>query len=437
MFGVLDHNSISSTSAHGNQFVQLGHGNLFGVGQFGDNSWAVPENYGSANFLFMENNAFTEIGTTENESGLIDRGGGRVVIRFNHFNSMDNNTQMMSWHGTESNGRYRGTRAFELYQNIYNCTGNCDTTAAGRSGTGLIWGNTITVSGGYNTAFKFNTFRVQGSTGGWGACDGSSVVDSNDGTIYFSGTVASWNGSAKTLTVSGSPGWTTNQWTLAGGAYSLHDVTQNTGVEIFSSGSNTLVLNIGGGPGAFTTPNGGDSIHILRKSACIDQGIGRGAGVLFSGSATPTTSANQVLSPMYVWLNRFNKAPNFDANTGVSSNSLFTTRNREYYAENLNQGIQSNTTSPFNGATTIGMGHGTLVDRPTTCTQGVGYWATDQGSWNQEASGEQGQLYICTATNTWTLNYTPFTYPHPLISGNTSTSGNSPNPPTALQATVQ
>jgi len=27
----------------------------------------------------------------------------------------------------------------------------------------------------------------------------------------------------------------------------------------------------------------------------------------------------------------------------------------------------------------------------------------------------QGQLYVCTSTNTWTLYYTPFVYPHPLI----------------------
>jgi len=49
----------------------------------------------------------------------------------------------------------------------------------------------------------------------------------------------------------------------------------------------------------------------------------------------------------------------------------------------------------------------------------VGYWATDQGSWNQSGSGGQGVLYKCTATNTWTLYYTPYTYPHPLQGGST------------------
>ena len=53
------------------------------------------------------------------------------------------------------------------------------------------------------------------------------------------------------------------------------------------------------------------------------------------------------------------------------------------------------------------------------------YWATDQGSWNTSTSnpegvqlnGADGVLYRCTSTNTWTLYYTPYTYPHPLQNG--------------------
>jgi len=91
---------------------------------------------------------------------------------------------------------------------------------------------------------------------------------------------------------------------------------------------------------------------------------------------------------------------------------------------------------PFDGSTSgaagLGIGHGTLLRRPATCTTGppapngpgpgVGYWANDQGTWNTSPNtfpdgSSDGQLYLCTATNTWTLNYTPFTYPHPLVTG--------------------
>lgn len=99
-----------------------------------------------------------------------------------------------------------------------------------------------------------------------------------------------------------------------------------------------------------------------------------------------------------------------------------------YYAPTLT--FQTSPTSPFNG--TSGVGMGTLANLPTTCTPtsealdtgqgGVGYWATDQGSWNKSPSnshgvnvnGADGVLYRCSATNTWTIHYMPYTYPHPL-----------------------
>jgi len=85
-------------------------------------------------------------------------------------------------------------------------------------------------------------------------------------------------------------------------------------------------------------------------------------------------------------------------------------------------------TASFNG--TSGVGEGTLANRPATCTTGVGYWATDQGSWN--ASGADGRLYRCTSTNTWALYYTPYTYPHPLQGGAPAVL---PNPPTDVTLT--
>lgn len=40
---------------------------------------------------------------------------------------------------------------------------------------------------------------------------------------------------------------------------------------------------------------------------------------------------------------------------------------------------------------------------PGTCTTGSGFWATDTNT-----------MYKCTATDTWTASYAPYTYPHPL-----------------------
>lgn len=87
-----------------------------------------------------------------------------------------------------------------------------------------------------------------------------------------------------------------------------------------------------------------------------------------------------------------------------------------------------NGNASFNG--TVGVGIGVLASRPSTCTTGVGYWATDQGNWNQSGSGGQGVFYKCISTNTWSPYYTPYTYPYPLAAGGGSV------PPASISAVV-
>jgi|SRR5579859_514526 len=179
---------------------------------------------------------------------------------------------------------------------------------------------------------------------------------------------------------------------------------------------------------------------------CLDQ-PGRGAGarlenatpVLVSAPGTPCTTAGQcwpnpALDPVYE-AGEVMTVGGLGTPVSVSGDGSQTRvlANRDYYAE-VSQSAQTSATSPFNG--TVGTGYGTLANRPTTCTTGVGYWATDQGTWNSSGVGGQGELSICTSTNTWTLHYTPYTYPHPLTTGGTST-GVTTNPPTSLTATVQ
>lgn len=145
---------------------------------------------------------------------------------------------------------------------------------------------------------------------------------------------------------------------------------------------------------------------------CIDQ-PGRSGGTLLSGSApTPTGWVGEAVDPNYEW-NDSGYNPVF-GNVGSSYAGMIA--NRDWYTDNSNgsPAAQTSSSAPFSGAT--GMGFGIVSRRPSTCTTGVGYYATDEGAWNTSGNSfGNGRLYVCTATNTWTLYYTPYTYPHPRV----------------------
>ncbi len=351
IFGVIDHNSISSTSPTvGFEFVSYNNSSWQGVGDYGDNSWSSADSFGTAKTMYIENNAFgAGVVVTESEAQVPygNEGGGRVAVRFNN---CDGCIVGLSNHGTESNGRPRGARQGEFYGNTFVCTNNasgCQGVGA-RSGIYIVFGNSLTSGGGwFNEYVALDAFRTVMQSTPWGLCNGSGPYDDN----------------------SASP------------------------------------------------------------PVCLDQ-PGRSGGTLLSGVTPGVGWTHEVIDPSYEW-DDSGVGPSF---ANVDSDYAGIIANREWFTDNSNgrPHAQTSATSPFNG--TSGVGFGTLANRPNSCTPRVGYFATDQGSWNQSGNTfGQGQLYVCTATNTWTLYYTPYTYPHPLVTG--AQTGEAP--PTNLRAVVQ
>lgn len=342
-------------------FFYNGRDNGTGGGQ-GNYEWTLPAGFGSENFFFIEDCEINgSIGGASTYSTRVFDGytAARVVVRFNNVSQ----AVLAEDHATGHAFDDRGPRAVEVYGNAVTSSlvSNPNFTAVDlKNGTKRIWGNT------WNNVYK-NIYY-------------SDVTRRNNGTYSQSATPTGWG---------------------------------YAGTEFNGTGSNW-----DGG-----TYNGTDT---TLGYPCLDQ-PGRGAGQLLTGSQPTKINSvtgilswpNQALEPIYLWNNTGGVVSGWGGTVNANNSAGRVVADRDYYLPA--SGVQTSPTSPFNGTT--GCGWGTLANRPTTCTTGVAYFATDQGSWNQTASnpnfgvnmnGASGVLYIATATDTWTESYVPYTYPHPL-----------------------
>jgi len=165
------------------------------------------------------------------------------------------------------------------------------------------------------------------------------------------------------------------------------------------------------------TGTGGNSIDIYGMST---------PGSCPSDISPAPTNYNPLVNNTY-FFNNTNNGTNVTANavsTGMPTHCSVT-QNANWW--NFNASCTASSCSS-------GVGVGSVP--PTgTCTTGAGYWQTQGSSWNTKlAAGTSGRFYRCASTNTWTLYYTPYTYPHPLRSSSSSTTL---LPPSNVSAVVE
>jgi hypothetical protein len=438
-YGVIDHNLFDSTRATNTSAVRI-QGTIDG-----DTEWNEPTDFGSANFTYIEDNVIN--------GGFMDDcvDGGRFVMRYDTLNATGNNA--VQTHATGSgSGRDRGCRAWEVYHVYFTNSGGTGSTAEfwAASGTGLSYGNTVVDTGapytGWNHEFQIfsdrdyavNNYNQKFPPNGWGTCGpgntpGSfSVTVGINGAITGSGFKTTWL--PKAIVTIGA----INYPIISVASSSSMMVGPNLSSGYPPTGSATLYV------ASAWDGNAGNSGS--QGAPCLDS-FGRGGGDLLTGdfpnlvdaSTGTITWPNQSFEPVYWWDETLGSGISLGY---VDSGGNNIQANRDYYVPAGGGGgsIQVSPTSPFNGSS--GTGFGTLANRPTSCTAGPGgtYYTSPTGSYGvayfaTDANGGNGELYVCTATNTWTGVYQPYTYPHPLVSG-LGVSSNGPAAPTNLQARV-
>jgi len=377
--GVYDHDVVDMPAGSNVNGVRVVNGQLaFGdTSNNGNLSWSNPTSPGrSSGYLFFEDNIYN--GGISNDCS----NGGRQVFRHSTFNQSSIQTH-------EGVGDGRGCRATEAYQNSFNGVVGDSITSFSiigcRMGTCLVWDNSITNYGNVITVpyDRLDGHILAAPPNGYGYCGTEGV---NPGP-------SNWDATTTTI------------------GYPCLD-QPGRGQSDVLSGNFPNKCNITTFPGGCTNFNG--------------------------------SSAHNKMEPIYEWLNQYvvgggggwnhlvyNIGPGIPAQAVANSMQF----NRDFYQYTLSWNGTAWTGTAFNG--TVGTGSGLLSARPTTCTPGFGgtFGASPVGSFGVAYWGtDTNTLYICTATNTWTAYYVPYTYPHPLVTG--SQSSGSPAPPTGLTASV-
>lgn len=407
IWGVIDHNKLHNgvNKYIGYVFHDTYNNNANGCGGgavangCGDAAWAAGTDLGTEKFLFTEDNLYDIDGTDNGgfaPSNAWDGwSGARTVHRFNTVYDL-----VFANHGTDSTTRSRGGRAHEYYSNTCIFESSTVSSVFGyRSGTGVTFNNTCTVSG---TGFiqkimavaYFRNGNCQSSQcgGPWWRYDPMSVTLTSSGTTATAETSVAHQMTASTdveITMSGSAEPNYNGQFLVTSVPTTTTFTYTCASTCGSSSSGTAASAWDGAYPGMDQP-------------------GRGGGDLVPSGPTPAPAAplNQVLDPLYMWGNTKSGTvcPAWSGTSctlGAGASPLTT-----------NIDIYSQDTGTFDATT--GVGTGLRASRPATCTTGVAYWATDGGgNWN--ATGADGGLDKCTATNTWTNDsYVPYSHPHPL-----------------------
>ena len=419
-YGLLDHIYWQDTS--GGAAIPLNFGGDFATRGYAN--WNDATNLGSSEALYVEDSYYTT--SHASTEGFFDAYyGTKLVIRYNTIVG----NELGGWHGTDS-GQYRSVLLGEIYDNsVSNSTGSILDVMNTRGGSLLFFNNAVGGSTSWH-AVDLQYYRISEPTDAvtWGtATTGLNWTPLSSDPTNINSDTNTLNASDWQASHSYASGAAIGPTSNNAGSYNYQNSGSCTSGSSRPSFNQSVAGTTSDGTCTWTNvagsttagPGGSGFCAANPDTACSSDSTcqalsGRDTcsrysdtnGGVYPFRDQPGRIHNQVLAPNYAWGNSGSGLPSPLLVTDAATSDIIQP-NVDYY----------NAAASFNG--TSGTGNGLLSARPSTCAPQVAYWATDTNT-----------LYQCSATNTWTPYYTPYTYPHPL-------QGTDPSPPSNLQAIPQ
>jgi hypothetical protein len=300
--GVFDHNVVNGPNT---RFYVMG-AQWNGANDLGDASMSAPTNLGSSTACVWEDNVFTRnalAGGSKIVKACVDgEYGARIVFRRNQFYNTN-----IGFHGLES-GVARGVKSCELYQNEFFLVNGWPASpgiAGFRSAVNIGWGNRAT---GWPSAIRIplNAYRDSDWFNKWPGADGTNYLDINAPTSFWVGSAAATT-TGLTVTVTG-PSMTTNQFV----GYTLKRTTNigsrtDPGFAYITANTGNTITYAGGVVHGNLGITSGDSLQVWRVKHTADI-PGRTGGSLVSSVPPHWNNQgnvnDQVTEPCYSWDNR-------------------------------------------------------------------------------------------------------------------------------------
>jgi hypothetical protein len=350
------------------------------------NAWQSANTLGGANNIFVEDCTFSNTGYVCDANS-----NAHMVVRYCTISGQNK----VDGHGVASNSPPRSVRNIEVYGNTWTLTGPGNwPNIELRGGTAMVFNNSSQAGWAFLTDYAYNAAPPWPNFG------------------YAPITITA--GNPTTVTTSTPHGYSTG-WPIF---ISSPDPVANPSApdpQNFTTYSITVT-----GPTTFTIPitttRSGTGDYATGYKTAFDYPIKDQIGV----GQDPKSPHSE---PVYLWSNtqggtawvRTLKTPNPGAitfyqaqvgnGTATFAENDVIKANRDFYADSgfdsAGTGVTVGTTAQMNALPT-----GSLP-------AGYGFWVTDQGEWNSNHAGADGQLYVWNGS-AWVFKYMPYTYPHPL-----------------------